>query len=372
MSCIDRVVLVLVVLILIQLTESDSHSTVLVVGSSGTLGSALIRDLLHLFPEELDLYNFYRDERKYKLQLPLLPLQKSSISDVFIHTLPSVRSEACDAIDSSIQQHKSTVQSFPLDLMKVLTPALQTRVSHDEHFLRYIDLCNMINRDSNKGSSSSSTCILINAAGVFRKGKSLEDLQVSLQVNCIAPALLAREFLSSSSVLSAESVSASSARTVKVINISSGDGEKCFINSVIMKQVENISSFHELLRFANHLVANYDEDFEYAFGDSPFYSLSKCLLNKATQLLHKEFAVVEPDDREMIKNSDQHQHVLKSIVAVCPGDFGSCMTTAEERQRDGFKQTPNHAAREIIDMALLSPMNYVSGLFYRHGKVIPW
>jgi NAD(P)-dependent dehydrogenase (short-subunit alcohol dehydrogenase family) len=52
--------------------------------------------------------------------------------------------------------------------------------------------------------------------------------------------------------------------------------------------------------------------FEYAFGNTPIYSLSKALVNSYTKLLQQEYQSIKSRIR---------------VISICPGNFESPMTT---------------------------------------------
>jgi NAD(P)-dependent dehydrogenase (short-subunit alcohol dehydrogenase family) len=89
---------------------------------------------------------------------------------------------------------------------------------------------------------------------------------------------------------------------------------------------------------------------EYAYGDTPFYSLSKALLNKYTQIM----------DRESPK--------WCKVLSICPGNFESSMSTTEEENT--FKD-PMVTAEAILKVAL-NAKKYQGGKFYRYGEEIEY
>ena len=106
--------------------------------------------------------------------------------------------------------------------------------------------------------------------------------------------------------------------------------------------------FQDLLHYITELQCNFDSQFEYAYGETPFYSLSKAMLNAYTR----------------VRANEVEQNVR--IFSVCPGNFQSPMSTDEEL---GSQIPIDNAASAIIDIALNS-RDYVSGRFYRHGVEI--
>lgn len=89
------------------------------------------------------------------------------------------------------------------------------------------------------------------------------------------------------------------------------------------------------------------------------YSLSKALLNTFTRVVASQMR--------------SHQQI--QIVATCPGNFLSPMSTVDEIQEaDAKLLLPDDAAADI--WALAGHPNahaaFPSGYFYRHRERIPW
>ena len=97
-----------------------------------------------------------------------------------------------------------------------------------------------------------------------------------------------------------------------------------------------------------------EEKIEVAFGDTPWYSLSKALLNHATLLLH---------------NKCHNMNVR--VVAVCPGDFISIMTSKYDLEV-ASRSNVRDAADAIWTLALGKKEDYPSGHFYRNLEQINW
>lgn len=184
---------------------------------------------------------------------------------------------------------------------------------------------------------------LINNAGVFLAGNSFDALQRSLSINARSPLLLSQYFINSCKN------SASSAE-LQIINISSGDGELSYLNSAISRVIESVSSSTCLLAVMNHIELNYDPKAELAFGDTPFYSVSKALLNTGTRVLHKE-----------------HFPPIRCI-SVCPGNVLSAMTTEEELET---ALDPAVAATVVLETAM-NTNSFKSGHFFRNYNLINW
>eukprot|EP01039_Chlorochromonas_danica_P003968 gene3968-4342_t len=85
-------------------------------------------------------------------------------------------------------------------------------------------------------------------------------------------------------------------------------------------------------------------------GNTPMYSLSKALLNHLTRLLHEQ----APGNCR--------------IIACCPGNFESVMTTEEERLT---AQPVEEAAANLLRL-MRDRHRYPGGLWYRYGEKIDW
>ncbi|CAN0452776.1 unnamed protein product, partial [Laminaria digitata] len=93
---------------------------------------------------------------------------------------------------------------------------------------------------------------------------------------------------------------------------------------------------------------------ELAFGPTPAYSLSKAAAN----------AVV----RAWAPHLSSERGVR--LVAVCPGDVLTRMTSEEELAR-GEGVSPKEAAVAVVDVALRAE-EFPAGGFYRGGEEIGW
>lgn len=183
--------------------------------------------------------------------------------------------------------------------------------------------------------------ILINVAGVCLSGSSADAMHVSMAVNAIKPIALAKAAMQAHERLT-------------VINVSSGEGELAFLNSDVVQDLNKICSSVELDQYVSLLQHTYNPASEYAHGPTPMYSLSKAILNKSTQLLHKE-------------NGGTTGCNVR-ILACCPGNVASPMS-AEEELEDTV--TAEYAADHIFKYAT-EPEKYPGGRFYRHGEEIAW
>ena len=188
--------------------------------------------------------------------------------------------------------------------------------------------------------------VLINNAGVFLQGSSVQAMKNSLSINAIKPAKLAI-CLNDLVTKHNKSKSSDSQISLTIVNISSGDGEVVYLSPAIQAQVSNLDTFNQWTWYLEYLLTTYNPQVEYGFGETPMYSLSKALLNSFTRIFHTKCAG------------------QCRVLAVCPGDFESPMTTAAER---GAAADIDAVADLIVDMA--SNKNVQGGKFYRGGVEI--
>jgi len=95
-------------------------------------------------------------------------------------------------------------------------------------------------------------------------------------------------------------------------------------------------------------------DLAFSHGDTPAYSVSKALLTKGSALLQQEWQV--------------NVGATRQSLCLCPGDFMSQMTTAEELQRGQLREV-DVAAGDVWDM-VSNPGSYRGGGFYHMGDLI--
>ena len=124
---------------------------------------------------------------------------------------------------------------------------------------------------------------------------------------------------------------------------------------------------------ATSLPTFYCEELEYAFGPTPMYSVSKALLNRGTRILQ--------DKLEATRAAKQ-----AIVLAVCPGNFESAMSTSEEilngpiSTQDAVEsifglihshslvQDFREKSRTNTDRSISEGVH--GGFFYRKGEVI--
>lgn len=183
--------------------------------------------------------------------------------------------------------------------------------------------------------------IIVNNAGCCLKEMNSESFRTSIFINVFAPLSLILNCLHLTPVSSNN----------LIINISSGDGELIFLNSIIKSEITSIKTINSLIKYTNNLIKNYHPTNYYAHGDAPYYSLSKALQNQMTRIL-----------------SNQIQETSRGfkILACCPGNFLSPMTTFEEINSC---EPVSKAASHILDM-IQNPERFSNGQFYRYGEKI--
>lgn len=199
---------------------------------------------------------------------------------------------------------------------------------------------------------------VIHNSGVCIPGRSLDAMIESLFVNTLVPIALAL-------FLSVDALDLSSEPTSTLAVVSSGDGERVMVESAIASEVDCITSLGDLLRYILTLVSARQKEEEeeeqeqqeglfrrqYAVGDTPMYSLSKMMLNKAVQLLH--------------------EMALLRVLACCPGNFLSSMTVEGEMEDEEHAVPVEVAAKYVLEVAMECDA-YDGGKFYRFGKEINW
>lgn len=216
-----------------------------------------------------------------------------------------------------------------------------------------MDVSTVSVEDLSSITSGSSHFVVFNNAGVCHKGSSAKIMKESLFVNSIAPIRIAQICLTLG-------IANPNIKNITVINVSSGDGEIALLHSDIQQEISSLNTLEEWENCIHQHINNYKSDFEYAYGSTPFYSLSKAFLNAGTRLLWKQFKL-------------QHQVSLINtqyrVHAVCPGNFQSDMTSID----NDFENvtTPDEAAEHLLDLALDSSV-FTGDMFIRKGEVIPW
>ncbi|CAM9826784.1 unnamed protein product [Phaeothamnion confervicola] len=164
-----------------------------------------------------------------------------------------------------------------------------------------------------------------------------------------------------------------------ISNVSSGDGELCYLSSALRKRFEEAASLEDVTAAVNDLLTDFDERQEHAFGPTPAYSVSKAALNAAVRLAGPALLT-----RRGV-----------AVTAVCPGDVNTrmCSAVAPEaspavpvsaaaaavaaaageigKAASAGVLSAAQAARFVADVGL-RPTVYPPGRFYRFGREIPW
>lgn len=191
--------------------------------------------------------------------------------------------------------------------------------------------------------------LLLNNAGVCLAGSSLQTLETSIRVNAMAPVVLARYLLGCLSLLQPHPP------RLRVVNVSSGDGQLVYLDSTLSREVAGLDSLVEWHSFCEALIRDATSTLharQLAHGDTPAYSVSKALLNRGAWLLHREAAA---------------SVASCSVVSVCPGNFQSPMSTPEEAE-DSVSAAD--AAEGVLQMCRHAVPDSTPGGFYRFGRPI--
>jgi NAD(P)-dependent dehydrogenase (short-subunit alcohol dehydrogenase family) len=204
---------------------------------------------------------------------------------------------------------------------------------------------NMIFNHKHDIFQNGNSIYLVNNAGICLSGCNEYIMKTSLSINTIGPIQLAIYLIE----IYLKTNIASNNCSVNIINISSGEGELVCINSEIASQLKSMTTLPELDVYIQKLLTRHQSEIEFAFGDSPCYSLSKAILNTATRILHDTYA----------------SNNLR-IISICPGNFISRMTT-ELEAIDAVDAS--EAARVVLE-TIFDSENCPSGGFYRHKASI--
>jgi NAD(P)-dependent dehydrogenase (short-subunit alcohol dehydrogenase family) len=215
---------------------------------------------------------------------------------------------------------------------------------------QYMDLTSNITFPESLIDPDRNEFVLINNAAVFMPGSRIDPLVESLKINTLAPMKLISETVNF--LMAAEN---NFYKKVTIINISSGEGEKSYINSVFVKKLRECTSPALLRELIYDIMVKFDPALEYAHGPAPMYSLSKAFLNHATVLFHQVF-------------QEKNLYPRYKIFSCCPGNFPSQMSTEEEMKKTG---TVSDAVDSILQL-IVERDRFESGKFYRHGKKIPF
>ena len=299
--------------------------SVSITGATGILGKSIIKELSNL---NCKIYGSYRKQSKATQLLNEYKL---------------------------ITNCNSQLQLFPLDLEDINEETLQ---------LPGFTNCDQTNHR-----------IHINNAGLYLPNNDLYSFKRQLIVNALSPIKLALNLiqnkLNNEKLNKQINLNSNSEQKLTLINISSGDGELCYLNTNLSQNINEINTINEWFLFIQNLILNYNNKYEYSFIESQGYSVSKALLNKATQLLHN---LLQNESQKKSQNESQNESQNKSkihsnirIISICPNNFQSKMTTNNELLNENMIDV-NIVSQNILQIAF--NWNYLSGKFYRDCKII--
>lgn len=203
--------------------------------------------------------------------------------------------------------------------------------------------------------------ILINNAGVCLEGTGFDVMQESLQVNAVASINLMRFIFDTmrQSITGRCKDDVEKKQLLSMVNISSGDGELAYVHTMIRHQLEQrVRSTSDVDDYVATLLSTYDSETEYAYGDTPMYSLSKCILNAYSRYFHLE----------CIRDASACASMQCRSLSICPGNFQSPMSTADELLS---QKEIAMVSRNIVDIAV-NYHDYAGGRFYRDKVEIPF
>ena len=212
-------------------------------------------------------------------------------------------------------------------------------------------------------AATSSRVVLINAAGVCLSGLDSSILSQSVAVNCLYPVLLA----------TALHHRLHSAAALQVINVSSGDGQLCYLDSALAASVSALDSIDAWERFCREIqppaptALGGGGELAFSPGGTPAYSVSKALLTKGSALLQREWDKQTPPTttttRTRSSSSGGSGGILRrQALCLCPGDFLSPMSSASERVSP-LLRTAAEAADDVWHMVFFADA-YESGGYY--------
>ena len=198
--------------------------------------------------------------------------------------------------------------------------------------------------------------VLFNNAAVCPESSCSDKavLRDALRINAIFPTLLTKELVASATIRG---------KNVTVVNISSGDGELAYLHPSIQDALSRVNTLDEWEHLVFHELDQMAVGLEYATGPTPAYCLSKAALNCAVRI------------NRWIYTSDEQPHGNSRVIAVCPGDVASSMSTDEELcSKNPHQRSARQAARDLYEIALNEETvrSCPSGGFYRYGKRIKW
>ncbi|GJQ10382.1 hypothetical protein GpartN1_g2173.t1 [Galdieria partita] len=244
-----------------------------------------------------------------------------------VHVIATARnSQKGSKVVSDLQKEGSNIRFFPLDLLCLESV---------QRFLLFLE--------DNYGRLD----ILVNSAAVCLQGSDIFALQESLQTNFWGLAYLTSQLFPF----------IERAGRSRILNVSSGDGELCFLSSSLSTEIQNCVTLHQLMDFSYGLCSSqttfgYPALLKHIHGSQPFYKLSKALVNRFTQILDSMI----PSYNDIVVN------------AVCPGDVDTAMADKNVKQLQSVKD----AVEDMTWLLDLSNPSLPRGSFFRKHSQISW
>lgn len=314
----------------------------IITGSTGVLGRAILQRTLAYLQDKshndiktpVDLTEFnsgthvigllYRNPSKLSL-LPPIPQTKELGSFTLLQTESFGTHDLPSLCASLANRAKETLDSLEVDVRTA--------------------------RPSSPPFSAFKRVNLINAAGVCLQGTGSDVISDSVRINSLLPVLLGQQILS---MLYSPSpaIAAASLPTIKCINISSGDGELCYLRSDLAESIRRLGNIYDWEAYCSTIASEVGSIESFSYGSNPAYALSKALLTKGTALLSQTFSA---------GFSDNH-----TALSLCPGNFLSPMTNSDDI--DTGVRPVEEAAEDVLDMIIRADV-YENGQFYRYREV---
>ena len=223
-----------------------------------------------------------------------------------------------------------------------------------------------------------SEMVVINCLGVCQHGCTLDSAVTSLGVNALAPIRITQSILNLVQMRTCQRIERSVPLATTIINISSGEGELALLNTELQSQIMALGDLEEWETLLRGLAtgARWNEGREVAFGDTPWYSVSKAMLNAGTRLQQQAF------EEAGVEEGTKYMLAPVRVMALCPGDFASPMTTIADLLRMEEHTCTQGEVLDSICAAILDvavgegAAHYRGGNFYRpterKAEPLPW
>ncbi|KAG8470439.1 hypothetical protein KFE25_008860 [Diacronema lutheri] len=187
--------------------------------------------------------------------------------------------------------------------------------------------------------------VVLNNAAICERGNDARTYARAARVNAVTPIAIC---LGSLSRMRARGFG-------RIVNVSSGDGERVYLHSEVREQIVQCATLRELTCHATRLIRAFDPAVEYAHGSTPAYAWSKAILNRATQVV--------------AAGLDASEDVL--LNAACPGDVRTRMLSAGVDEL--CVRSPADGASSLLLAAFLEAggkQQRVRGEFLRDGESV--